>query len=145
VALDNDKLNAFMGSFVQDLGPNHAQQPSSSATNLACTKRCDRLTAEALAEKTGTDPRYVREWLSAQAASKYVQYDPAKQQFSLSEEQACARGRRQPAFIPGAFRSPAQFKAIPKMIEASEAARAWAGTNTMRRYFTAPSASSVQL
>ena len=28
------------------------------------------LTAEALAEKTGTDPRYVREWLSSQAASE---------------------------------------------------------------------------
>jgi DNA-binding GntR family transcriptional regulator len=30
------------------------------------------VTPEELAERTGTDPRYVREWLSSQAAGGYV-------------------------------------------------------------------------
>jgi hypothetical protein len=39
------------------------------------------ITAEELAERTGTDERYVQEWLSAQAASSYVEYDPAADRF----------------------------------------------------------------
>ena len=92
MALDNDKLNAFMGSFVQDLGAVMHAATIVVGDELGLYKALadQPQTAEALAEKTGTDARYVREWLSSQAASKYVQYDPAKQQFSLSEEQAFA-------------------------------------------------------
>ena len=75
---------------------------------------------EDLARRTETDPRYLREWLSAQAASGYVQYDPSSETFSLSEEQAFALAEEgSPAFIPGAFQiAAAQFKAIPKMAAA---------------------------
>ena len=111
-----------MGSFVQDLGAVMHAATIVVGDELGLYKALadQPLTAEALAEKTGTDARYVREWLSSQAASKYVQYDPAKQQFSLSEEQAFALAvEGSPAFIPGAFQiAVAQFKAIPKMIEA---------------------------
>jgi 2-polyprenyl-3-methyl-5-hydroxy-6-metoxy-1,4-benzoquinol methylase len=111
-----------MGSFVQDLGAVMHAATVVVGDELGLYKALadQPLTAEALAEKTGTDARYVREWLSSQAASKYVQYDPAKQQFSLSEEQAFALAvEGSPAFIPGAFQiAVAQFKAIPKMIEA---------------------------
>jgi hypothetical protein len=48
------------------------------------------LSAEELARKTETDARYVREWLSAQAASGYVEYDAATDTFGLTEEQAFA-------------------------------------------------------
>ena len=73
-----------------------------------------------LAAKTGCDARYVLEWLSAQAASGYAQYDSATQQFSLSEEQALALAvEGSPAFIPGAFQlAIAMFAAVPKLIEA---------------------------
>ncbi|HSQ03885.1 MAG TPA: class I SAM-dependent methyltransferase, partial [Burkholderiales bacterium] len=75
---------------------------------------------EALARKTGTDARYVREWLASQAASGYVQFDPATEQFSMTEEQAFALAvDGSPVFIPGAFEiAVAQFKAIPTMLEA---------------------------
>ena len=64
--------------------------------------------------------RHVREWLSAQAASGYVEYEPASERFGLSDEQAFALTvEGGPAFIPGAFEiAVAQFKAIPKMISA---------------------------
>jgi 2-polyprenyl-3-methyl-5-hydroxy-6-metoxy-1,4-benzoquinol methylase len=122
MAIDNDKLNAFMGSFVQDLGAVMHAATIVVGDELGLYKALAEqpLTAEALAEKTGTDARYVREWLSSQAASKYVQYDAIAKQFSLSEEQAFALAvEGSPAFIPGAFQiAVAQFKAIPKMIEA---------------------------
>ena len=40
------------------------------------------MTADTLATKTGCDPRYILEWLSAQAASGYAEYDPATQKFT---------------------------------------------------------------
>jgi SAM-dependent methyltransferase len=77
-------------------------------------------TADELARRTECDARYLREWLSCQAASGYVQYDAATDTFSLSEEQAFALAvEASPAFIPGAFQiAVAQFKAIPKMMQA---------------------------
>jgi 2-polyprenyl-3-methyl-5-hydroxy-6-metoxy-1,4-benzoquinol methylase len=40
-----------------------------------------------LAERTGTKERYVREWLAAQAASNYVEYDAAQDTFWMNPEQ----------------------------------------------------------
>lgn len=45
-------------------------------------------THQELSEKAGIDPRYLREWLSSNAAAGYVSYDAAKDRFSLSAEQA---------------------------------------------------------
>ncbi len=45
-------------------------------------------THKTLSEKSGIDPRYLREWLSSNAASGYVGYDAADDTFSLSPEQA---------------------------------------------------------
>lgn len=45
-------------------------------------------THEELAEKSGVDARYLREWLSSNAASGYVNYDAGTDKFSLSPEQA---------------------------------------------------------
>jgi SAM-dependent methyltransferase len=46
------------------------------------------LTAAELAKRTGTRERYVREWLSAQAAGGYVSYDASMGRFTLPPEQA---------------------------------------------------------
>src|SRR5690606_6934533 len=60
--------------------------------------------AEVLAERTGTRARYVREWLSAQAAAGYVNYDGEADTFSLSPEQSLVfADEDSPAFFPGAF------------------------------------------
>src|SRR3954449_7082612 len=45
-------------------------------------------TSDELARLTGTHERYVREWLSAQAASGYVIYHSATKRFSMTREQA---------------------------------------------------------
>jgi 2-polyprenyl-3-methyl-5-hydroxy-6-metoxy-1,4-benzoquinol methylase len=122
MALDDAKLQSFMGQFVQDFGAVMHAATIVVGDELGLYKALSEcaLTAEALAEKTGTDPRYVREWLSSQAASGYVQFDPATQCFSMSEEQGYALAvEGSPVFIPGAFQiAIAQFKAIPQMIDA---------------------------
>src|SRR5436190_16104732 len=61
------------------------------------------LTAAELAETTGTAERYVREWLSAQAARGYVSYDEDGQ-FSLPDEHAVPlTDETSPACVIGAF------------------------------------------
>ena len=122
MAIDETKLNAFMGNFVRDLGAVMHAATIVVGDELGLYKALAEgpLTADGLATKTGTDARYIREWLSSQAASGYVQYDPATQQFSMTEEQAFALAMEgSPAFIPGAFQiGVAQFKAIPKIVAA---------------------------
>jgi Putative methyltransferase len=105
--IDQAKLEEFMGRFVGDLG---------AALSAALVVIGDRLglyramadgaavSAPELAQRTGTDERYVREWLSNQAAGGYVSYDPAREEFFLSPEQSLALAQEgSPAFIPGAF------------------------------------------
>jgi 2-polyprenyl-3-methyl-5-hydroxy-6-metoxy-1,4-benzoquinol methylase len=110
-----------MGGFVHDLGAvmHAATVVVGDQLGLYKALAAKPLLAEELAQATETDPRYVREWLSAQAASGYVQYDPASERFSLSEEQSFALAEEgSPAFIPGAFQiAVAQFKIIPKMLK----------------------------
>jgi SAM-dependent methyltransferase len=61
------------------------------------------LTPAELAERTGTAERYVREWLSAQAARGYVSYDGAGR-FVLPDEHAVPlTDETSPACVIGAF------------------------------------------
>jgi SAM-dependent methyltransferase len=122
VAVDQAKLEAFMGKFVGDLGAVMHAATVVVGDQLGLYKNLAEgpATVEQLAKRTGTDVRYLKEWLSAQAASGYVQYDANTRTFSLTEEQAVALAiEGSPAFIPGAFQiAVAQFKAIPKMTQA---------------------------
>ena len=62
------------------------------------------LTPKELAEKTGTAERYIREWLSAQAASGYVNFDAATGKYMMSPEQAFTlTNEDSPVYIPGAY------------------------------------------
>ena len=119
MAVDMDKLNAFMGRFVGDLG---------AALHAGTVVLGDRLglykaladgpmTSAELARKAECDERYVREWLAAQAAAGYVEYDAAAERFHMTEEQVFALATEgSPAFIPGAFQvALAALKAVPKL------------------------------
>jgi SAM-dependent methyltransferase len=78
------------------------------------------LTPDQLAKQTGTAPRYVREWLAAQAASGYVLYDAASGQFSMSDEQiAVLADETSPFCVVGAFEVAAStYKDEPKITAA---------------------------
>jgi 2-polyprenyl-3-methyl-5-hydroxy-6-metoxy-1,4-benzoquinol methylase len=77
-------------------------------------------TASELARRTGVDERYVREWLAAQAAAEYVEYDPAHETFRLPEEHAAALVEgKSPLFVPGAFLLAASlYKDEPAIVDA---------------------------
>jgi SAM-dependent methyltransferase len=111
-----------MGKFVGDLGAVAHAATIVLGDQLGLYKVLAEgpATAEQLAKRTGTDVRYLKEWLSAQAASGYAEYDANTSMFSLTEEQAFALAvEGSPAFIPGAFQiAVALFKAIPKMAQA---------------------------
>jgi 2-polyprenyl-3-methyl-5-hydroxy-6-metoxy-1,4-benzoquinol methylase len=107
MAINQDKLHEFLGKAINDFG---------AVFNAALVRIGDKLglykalasggpqTPAELAKRTGTSERYVREWLSAQAAGGYVTYTPANGKFHLSEEQAFAMAdENSPAFMPGAF------------------------------------------
>jgi SAM-dependent methyltransferase len=61
-------------------------------------------TPAALAARTGTHERYVREWLANQAAGGYVAYDAVAGTFELGAEQAFVLANESsPVFLAGAF------------------------------------------
>ena len=103
--IDEAKLNAFMGRAVQDMGAAFSTALIILGDRLGLYKAmagAGPLTSAEVAKKTGTAERYVREWLSAQAASGYVTYDAATKMFTLPDEQAMALAvDDSPAFIPG--------------------------------------------
>src|SRR5579884_835060 len=105
--IDQSRLDEFMGRVVGDMG---------AALSAALVVIGDRtglyramadgepVSADQLAERTSTDPRYVREWLSNQAAGGYVSYHPEAGEFFLTPEQSLALAQEgSPAYGPGAF------------------------------------------
>ena len=106
MTIDETKLNNFMGQFVHDFGAAMHAATIVVGDQLGLYKALAEgpATAEEPARRSQTDARYLREWLSAQAASGYEQYEPEGERFSLSAEQAFALAdKSSPAFIPGAF------------------------------------------
>src|SRR5580658_8686726 len=89
-ALDMNKLNAFIGQFVTDLGASvHAGMVViGEKLGLYKALAAGPMSPAELAAKTGTDERYLREWLASQAAGGYVTYNEASNTFSLTQEQA---------------------------------------------------------
>jgi SAM-dependent methyltransferase len=104
---DPQKLDALVGRLVGDVGACVTGSLIVLGDQLGLYKAMadgEPVTAAELAGRTGLRERYVREWLSAQAAAEYVQYDETIDSFSLSPEQAMAFAEEgSPAFFAGAF------------------------------------------
>ena len=89
--MDENKLNELVGGVLQDLGGAFSVPLVQIGEKLGLYEALNEkgpCTSEELAEATGVAERYLREWLSAQAASKYITYDEDSHQFSMSPEQA---------------------------------------------------------
>jgi 2-polyprenyl-3-methyl-5-hydroxy-6-metoxy-1,4-benzoquinol methylase len=106
-AIDMDKLMGFVFRAVDEVG---------ATINTALVVMGDRLglyralagagplTPAELAHRTGTAERYIREWLSQQAAGGYIDYDPDSGRYTLSAEHAIAlTDESSPAYLPGFF------------------------------------------
>lgn len=109
MAVDPEKLNAFMGKFLQDLGAAFHGASVLVGEQLGLYKdlaEAGPSTSAEMARRTGLVERYLREWLAAQAASGYVEYDPHGHRYSMTPEQKFAlTNEDSPAYIPGAFYS----------------------------------------
>jgi 2-polyprenyl-3-methyl-5-hydroxy-6-metoxy-1,4-benzoquinol methylase len=107
VEIDVDKLQQFVFRAVDEVG---------ATLNTALVVMGDKLglyralagtgglSPTELAQRTGAAERYVREWLNAQAAGGYVEYDPDSGRYTLPPEQAVALTEPDsPAYLPGFF------------------------------------------
>ena len=105
--IDEGKLNKFVGQMLDDLG---------GASSIAMVRIGDALglykalhsdgpmTCATLASRTKVHERYLREWLSQQAASNYLAYDPKTATFTLPPEQAMVFAvEDSPVYMMGAF------------------------------------------
>ena len=105
--IDTDKLMAFVFRAVDEVG---------ATLNCALVHMGDQLgyyrdlaahgptTPEELASRTGTALPYAREWLNAQAAGQFVEYDAAAGRYTLPPEHAVAlTDETSPAYLPGFF------------------------------------------
>ena len=118
--MDEGALMELIGRFVADLGA------AAAAGNIVVGHRLGLFTALAadaatpaeLATRTGTDPRYVAEWLPGQAAGRYVQFDPDSGRFSMTPEQAYAMADPQGPNLPAAFQvAVGALHAAPRITE----------------------------
>ncbi len=104
--IDEAKLNAFMAQAVADLGGGFTVTLVRIGEQLGLYKAmagAGPLTPADVAERTGTNERCVHEWLNAQAAGGYVEYDKSTGRYSLPPEQALALAvDDSPAYLPGA-------------------------------------------
>ena len=123
MSVDETKLNEFLGKMVGDLGAaaNGALVVIGDKLGLykALVKK-GGLNSAQLAERTNTNERYVREWLAAQAASGYIEYDSADEGFKMTPEQAAVfADEDSPVFMMGGFYSlAAVYIDEPKVTEA---------------------------
>ena len=78
------------------------------------------MTSAELAAATDTSERYVREWLNAQAAGGYIDFDPLTNRYGLSPEQALLLAdESSPAFVVGGFEAAVAAVGVqPRLVDA---------------------------
>ena len=122
MAINPDKLQEFLGRFIADLGATVAAGNVVIGHRLGLYQAlaAGPARAEELAARTQTSPRYIAEWLHGQAAGGYVEYDPAADTYSMTEEQAFALANPDGGvYAPGAFvLALGALKAEPRITEA---------------------------
>jgi 2-polyprenyl-3-methyl-5-hydroxy-6-metoxy-1,4-benzoquinol methylase len=92
-SVDQERLEQVLGQAVTDMGAalNGVLVMLGGELGLwAAMDGAGPMSAAELADRSGVRERYVAEWLAAQAASGYVDYDAATRSFTLPAEQAMA-------------------------------------------------------
>jgi SAM-dependent methyltransferase len=117
MAVDEDKLNELLGTFVTDLGGSYHAVSAVIGDRLGLYRALSAVMPASSAEvaaEAGVGERYAREWLRGQAAGGYITYDTATERFSLTEEQAFALAAPEGMQIAAAFHLPV---AVAKNVE----------------------------
>ncbi|HET7606431.1 MAG TPA: class I SAM-dependent methyltransferase [Sphingomicrobium sp.] len=104
---DPQKLENFMHKMVGDMAAAISGSLVITGTKLGLYKALAEIgpaSSAELAQRLDLDERYVREWLSAQAASGFVDYDAESGRFSLNAEQRMALSNEDsPVYVAPAF------------------------------------------
>jgi 2-polyprenyl-3-methyl-5-hydroxy-6-metoxy-1,4-benzoquinol methylase len=123
MSINEDRLNNLLEKFVGDLGATMHAGSIVIGEKLGLYKAMaepgQRIQADELAKRTNTNERYVKEWLNANAASGYIEYDAENDAYYMTEEQSFVMtNENNPAYLPGAFiLATSALKAVPKMID----------------------------
>ncbi len=124
MVVDQKKLDEFLGKAIGEWGAALDALLIFVGDRLglykAMANHSGPITPQVLAEKTGTHPRMITEWLIAQAAGRYVTYNPDNTTYELPEEHAYAlTNENSPAYIQGCYQVLVSlFKDEEKLIEA---------------------------
>jgi 2-polyprenyl-3-methyl-5-hydroxy-6-metoxy-1,4-benzoquinol methylase len=116
-------LDEFLGKLVGDLGAAVSAALVGIGDKLGLYKAlagAGGLTSAEVAKRSACDERYVREWLAAQAAAGYVDYDATTDKYSLNEVQTLAfADETSPAHFLGGFQvTRAIFKSLDTVTNA---------------------------
>ena len=121
---DRDKVRAFAAQILSDIGTAVQGALSYIGDRMGIFKAMAAagapLTIEELAERTGLNARYLREWLGAMTAAGYVDYDPARSSYFLPPERAAVLADENNPFFLGGFiqESVPLVSMAPKVAEA---------------------------
>ena len=123
MAIDEAKLEAFMGKVVTELGAGLGFPMHRLGDQLGIWKAmagAGALTATEVAERCGCHERYIKEWLAAETTGGYVTYDATTEKYTLPDEVAFAMADdSSPVFLGGAWQVAASvFESLPKLAEA---------------------------
>ena len=112
--LNEASLHALVGGILHDLGGAFSVPLVQIGESLGLYQTLSEsgpLSPAELATKTGLKERYLREWLSAQAASNYVTFELATEKFSLTPEQSFVFANpASPFYLAPAFGAAAAFQ-----------------------------------
>ena len=119
--MDHDKVTAFLGQLVTDLGAAGSVGAVAIGHRLGLYAALAQgpATPQRFAERTGCHARYLTEWLRGQAAAGYVSYDTATGEFSLTDEQAfCLADPNGPNLPAACLAVVGYLRAEPRLTEA---------------------------
>lgn len=123
MSVNEDKLNDLLGQVIVEMGAAANGPLVTIGDKLGLYKilgNSGSLTSKELATKANTAERYTGEWLAAQAASGYIEYDEKNNQFYMTPEQVAVFGdHTSSVFMTGAFYAiTSLYHDEPKMLEA---------------------------
>lgn len=129
---NEDKFNELFGEVFGDIGGAMGVLMAYIGDQAGVYKVLEDIgpcTVAELSDKSGITSRYLLEWLSANAASGYIEYDGETEKFSLTPEQAAIFSHEgEPTCMQGFFQAiVAQYETHEKAVDVfkSGASRPW--------------------
>jgi SAM-dependent methyltransferase len=116
---DPEKLQKFLDVAVADIKGTMVLTMANLGDRLGLFKALAEspTSSTGLAERTGLQERYVREWLSGMTCAEYVEYDPLTRTFSLPPEHAqVLADEASPVFLAGLYQEmPAVWAVLDRL------------------------------